>query len=979
MEATNLTQDTAVDLTRDQFGALQRDITRWSHLAKGAFSDLERMLEDMGDVDTSYDFSVTVDAELTAFDAAAPEITPIEAWTPEPKLSYRGPRRVDSHISVGAQPELSLSPFALDISTEVSVRDIPNAARPSAPSYSAPTFTDPGSRPTGNVDAIDSYTPPVAFDPDLSVLNFGTVTPPNDITVRGTTVAFPSPVSVPTPTYSRPGEVAVHQPARVSWQDPGDRPEWDGKAPVLDFGGEPGAFRGSDTPEPVVLTPITMPTYSGPDDPDAPDLWAIDIPTIRDVTLPTFDDLTTPQDQLPSLTAGLSYSDPGYSDAQIDTLRSEISRVLNGDLGIPGHMWEAIWDKAAMQITRAGVTHERQGRQAWAKLGWSMPGGVALAQREQAAFDVNQQLSEKAREQAIQRATMEREDFWQAVQQGVTFQKLMMDQYNAFQERQLRAAVAMVEVQVNVYNANVQAFNAKLARTQAEVAVKEMQLRGALSNLEVDKLKLEGTKLEAEIQQQLVQVYASQWEGVRSAVAKYQAMVQAKNAELEIQRARVQNYGEQVKARAVEVDAWAKEWDGYVAKIEGQKAKAAAFETESRAFSERMKGYGLAVESEKARVGAQVQAETLMLEKSKTEIENFRSKWAGLQTELDTQLKLIDARVQNYSATAQAKGTEGGLQVENEKLKVGLYDSQVRGYSAEIQGASARAGAVAQLYGAEAERYRADVQGASAAVDASARRAQAQAQVFDSEVRAYAAAVDAERTKTEAQKSAAELQLQRYRVDAEVNKSISDVEVARSELDLKKGELEQRYESLKLDAAKTAYTLPVEKFKADVQAYGARAQAKAVDIEAESKRVDASRAALDADIAALEAETRSEAARVSAQAQVEQAKASMANARSSWAESKAKIEAVRYEASAKQAELDQRGMIEAAKVQLQQMLSLTELQAKGLESLGGMYSQLAAGAYAAANISAGVNASSSKNNSTALSESHNYNYEVAAG
>lgn len=952
-------------------GDLRSDMSIWAGAAESAAADLTDALGSVIFSPEDEDFSVDLPPFSADFSAGQPESTEISDWSLGSAPSYSGPLSINvpSMPAAPAAPSISLTLPSLTLSEPAGISPMAN---PAALVYTPISYTDPGGKPTGDVDTVANYNGPAPFEPDLSVLGLGSINPPDKPTVSVSQPVFPVAPVLQEPTFSGPVEVNVHQPAAISWSDIGSRPSWTGTAPTFDFSGEPSAFAGAPMPTAPTLSTVTLPVYTGPADPTAPILEDITIPEIRDVELPAFD-VSITQESIPTLTTGFSYTDPGYTDAQVDQIKGEVSRVLNGDVGIPAHLWDAIWDKTAHQITRAGVAREREGRNAWAALGWSMPGGVALAQQEQAAFDINQQLSEKAREQAIQRATMEREDFWNAVQHGVAFQKILIDLYNAFQERQLRAQVALVEAMVSVYNANVARYNANLNRAQAEIAVKELELKGALSQLEVDKGKMEGARVEAQVQQQIVQTYVAKWEGVKAAVQKFQGMVEAKKAELDVQRLRVQTYGEEVKARSIEVDAWAKEWDGYVAKVEGQKAKAQVYEVESKVFAEQMRGFGVASEAEKAKIQAMVSSEQLQLEKSKTEIENFRAKWAGLETTLNSKLKMLDTRVQQYSAETQAKGAEGQFLVEAEKLKTSLYNSDINAYNATVQGVAQKAQAIAQLYNAEAARYRADTDGSIAEVDASAKRVQAQAQRIDAQARAYSAAIEGERTKTDAQAKAAEVEIQRYQTDAEVNKAKTQTDVARYEGELKYEELRVEKNRLDIDGKKAELDSTVAAFQAQVEGFAALVRGRLGDVEAQAKAIDAARGASDAQATAYRAAASAEAARIGAEGQKASADAATAGAKASWASAAAQVASYNYQANAKAADLRLRSQIENAKINVQKVLGITEIQTKGLEGAASVYAQLAAGAYSAANVSASIQDSWSAQESQHFSCNDNYN------
>jgi hypothetical protein len=969
---------------------IQADTHAWSYSAKLSLNALERALSDLETTTTPpepFDFSMTLDSVVGDYDATLPAPLPVAPWTPDSKApSYDGETTCD----VGSNPVARPGTIDLTVVAPAAyVAPSQTLYTPIVPEVSDLSndivYTDPGDRPVSSaVDPVALYVAPEALSPDLNNIRLPGDPPPTAPTAPDFATLVPTFDTTPTVTpldwSDKPSAPAGYDAGSISWDFNDSAPSFDTKPPTIDYSGAPGAFEPDTVPTPVELTPVTPATYDPPDNPEQLTLTDVVIPDVPDIDLTDFEPITTNFGELDKLEGALSYQDDGFSDGHLAELVVDIKRVLAGNVGLPPAIWDAIWDKASAQITRAGVARERQGRQAWAKLGWSMPGGVALAQQEQAAFDINQQLSDKAKEQAIQRAVMSREDFWKAMEQGVTAEKLLRDHYHAFQERQLKAQIAMVETMVAVYNANVSRYNANVASTQALIALRDQEIRTLMVPLDVAKARIEGAGMQVQAQGQKLQNQALKWEQVKLALQQYTAEIESKKNELLFQAQRLELFGSQVKLRETEVLEWSKKWDGYASKIEAQKAISSTFSAEVASFAERVKGYTATVEAERSKVLAEAETERFKIEAAKYELEEFNAKWEHvlktnslLSQRDDTAVKLYSAGVQKSATVAQAN-----TQVEN--LRLESFKSEVSAYQAKLEDAARRASAIATYYGAEAARYQADAAGAKAAIDASATRVQAQASVVDAEARAYSAAVEGEKTSAQMDALVIETEMKHEQIAWENQKQLAEASALAYDA-AHKGAVAAVEASRHISAANAQnQSVKAAEASANAQAYSAGAQQLTAETNANAKAIDAAIAATQAEIAVYDAETKREAARLQSDAQVASADASRANARSSWAESKVRSQAVQLQAEAEQAKLDQTEMIEEAKLQMQKLLQLSTVQIRGLESISQIYAQLVAGAYSAANISASIgdSYSGSMSGSVGCSENTNINFEGVA-
>jgi hypothetical protein len=299
----------------------------------------------------------------------------------------------------------------------------------------------------------------------------------------------------------------------------------------------------------------------------------------------------------PGISNQFNFVEEEYSSLTRDTLKQEISRVLGGDLGVPAFVWQAGWAKAVAQLQRQAQARKRAARRNWSKLGWEMPGGLALAETEQAEMDVNQAISEQVLEKTLQEQLQKREDFWEAVKQGQVLEQQLFTEWNSYQERQLKAAVAYQEASISTYNALVAEYNAVLQYAQAQTAVKELALRGAVTRLEERKLELERARVSGEIDSRRLQQYESEWGGVRAEAEVYSQELRGVEVDLQAQRALIEAYGERVKANQTIIQAWGQEWQGYGTKIEAERLKLGVEDIYSKVFDSETKAFEAAVQA----------------------------------------------------------------------------------------------------------------------------------------------------------------------------------------------------------------------------------------------------------------------------------------------------------------------------------------------------------------------------------------------
>ena len=659
-----------------------------------------------------------------------------------------------------------------------------------------------------------------------------------------------SPVTTPTSVYV-PDVTGVDVPY------PETPPEWGGEV-EFDFSGAPGA-------KPTLPT-LKVPTVTVPAIPDEP-TWStpeevvlseIDLPTLVPIAIPDVSSIYVPSLVLPELQSRLDYTDAEFDDSVIQYMISEVREVLGGRLAIPSHIWTRIWERVAADVNRQYLARKREAQRAHAKLGWSMPGGVLLEAMQVAATEINAEISAKANEIAIKQAEMQQADYWQAMQQGVALTTLLSQIHNARQERLLKAAIAVIEAQTQVYNAVIAAFNAQVQAITADIEIKKLQLQAELTKVEVYKTEMEGAKLGVEVDKAKVEMYVAQWQAVKTQAEAFDSMVRAIGTQVEAQKAAVEAYGEQVKAQSLIVQMWSTEWDAYAKKIEAEKLKLNKYEAEARVFESQIGRFKALVDSKNQRAQIQIEDKKLGLQRAQIDVSRYQADWQGEQIKLswydayikgasfpleaakinaeiyqatvqgklgeiqawmapyDAYTKLLQkdavrAQLQNsYASLYSALMTKEQLEVEWKKVLVDLdktYEQLVQEYNkasvaehqAEAQYEAAQISAQASAWGASAEIYKADVQAQTAIAGVQGDIYKASVEVGKSNVDTL---VEDAKIRTAQWQAAAQLATAQLQASASVYAQLGSAAYAATNASLSAG---QSYSSSKSESVSTNY------------------------------------------------------------------------------------------------------------------------------------------------------------------------------
>lgn len=495
----------------------------------------------------------------------------------------------------------------------------------------------------------------------------------------------PSEPNLPINDSVRPLEPSFNA---ITIPDFGSVPELVLAEPVLNMPTAPDATLPAAPGNAPELNSAVLPTAPQITLPALPTIQALALPEAPAINVPVFN-ANGPTDDLLEPTNRFEFHEEAYQSDLLDAAKAKlISDLVNGGYGIETADEEALWDRAReRELLNAEAQIQEATRQAAAR-GMMMPPGalnMAISRIQTASLEKTSSLS---RDIAMKRADLYVDNRKFTLQEVRQVEAMLIQYFGFVQERAINAAKYLADFGIQLFNAKVSRFNARLEAFRGAAQVYETQLRGALAHLDVYKAKVEGARLTVEVQQMYVSLYNAQLEGVKSTVELYRTQMEAAKVYTQVEMAKLDLFRSRVEAYQAQVGAKSAEFGMYESRIRGETTKVGLYEASVRAYATKVQAYQSGVAAKETVVRAQVAAAQLPLDQYRAKIQMYSTDVSRYQTDIQSALGIYDARLKKYSVQvdAQVKAVAEKVQAQQSNSTVMAHRAQIA--SSEMLGQS---------------------------------------------------------------------------------------------------------------------------------------------------------------------------------------------------------------------------------------------------------------------------------------------------
>ena len=397
----------------------------------------------------------------------------------------------------------------------------------------------------------------------------------------------------------------------------------------------------------VEETSFTVPISPTLELPDPPRLEVVNIfnqvriPVPPEITIPRFSGVK-PNMNIDPVAFGFHYVEPRYVSAMRDLVFNKIKDIMNGSLALPNGFWQQIVDRQNADQEKATLREVSTAQTEWGLRGWAVPSGPLSRAVNEARERGLIEEGKVRRDIFIQRSQLEVDTIKFAVQQGLAWETLNVQLFNAVQDRLLTVAKERLAADRAILDARIALFNVQKDFWVAEAQVHAQLIQAELSKLAIFKTQVEAEMLKVQIgdaltrkQEAEVRMYVAQVDAATKVVDVFRTQVEATRLITENNRTRVMAWAERVRAFESVVKAWSLEWEGYRAANDSNASKVQMYATEWDAFRTQVAAYSAVNDTVKIGVDAQIAKEQLKVSVLDAEVRKYAADVQGSIAEVE--------------------------------------------------------------------------------------------------------------------------------------------------------------------------------------------------------------------------------------------------------------------------------------------------------------------------------------------------------
>ena len=318
--------------------------------------------------------------------------------------------------------------------------------------------------------------------------------------------------------------------------------------------------------------------------------------------------------------------------------------------------------------------------------GFTIPPGGSAERVAQLRDEASRRKAALNRDITIEVAKVHVDNVRHAVTTGVATEGVYLNIHNNAAQRMFEAEKARVDLQLNMYNAQVAVFNGKVNLFREKVA--EFNARLA-ARIDIFKAQLSAELAKGERNKLLVEVYDSQTRAVQATVSVYEAQVRAASEKTKALGLAIDQYRVQVQAYAERVNAAKLPLDVYKTMVDAESSKAGLVDAEARAYAALISGRKTGIE-------VQLDYAKLVGMRNDQSLQQYTAVIAAERAKMETQGVLLESTVKAYMADVdrfraevsrdqtvaetrlRAEEASERLGIANFEARVAMYEAQMR-------------------------------------------------------------------------------------------------------------------------------------------------------------------------------------------------------------------------------------------------------------------------------------------------------------
>ena len=433
---------------------------------------------------------------------------------------------------------------------------------------------------------------------------------------------------------------------------------------------KPDPFTGTAPEEPALseietLDPLQLP------DVEAPAVNELIIPELPALNLSTFNG-TRPSDVLTEPELNFAFEEADYAGCIKDNLPAKICAILTGEdpMVLDSDITDDILTSATEQIDIEAANSYDEILNEWALKGWALPQGAMVGRLDELRSQSDRDKAMVIRDIGAKQSELAIDAIKQAMSIGAQYSGLLMEQFNQIQTRAFEVAKAGQDAALKLFDSQIVIHNQKIELYKAEADVLRTLQQGEIAVFDAYKTQMDGVKIQAEIEDSKVSLYAAKLAANDTAAKIYETRLKVISAKAEIEGLKVQVLKELTAAYQAKVNAKTAEYSGYESEVRAEQAKVQLAESKIRSYAVKIEGLTRRNEAEMQKLQATGEFNRNTAITNQGRIDVFRAE--------------VSAISEKNSALAQKFGSEMDSHQESIKVALANYDGILKKYDANM-------------------------------------------------------------------------------------------------------------------------------------------------------------------------------------------------------------------------------------------------------------------------------------------------------
>jgi hypothetical protein len=401
--------------------------------------------------------------------------------------------------------------------------------------------------------------------------------------------------------------------------------------PRLDIPSTPNFIIGT-APTAQELSNVIYPTRPTLVNPTEPVLGSVNVPDSPVMDFPAFG-IVAPEDNTNALSGELNFTENEYSSTLLTKVKNKLSNDLdNGSYGLEIGDETALWDRArerAMVDSQFAMTELKS---QFASMNWPIPPGALKRTMEQNLLKSQWNLNDINREITSKKADLFARNREFTLQQSISLEQTLITYWNGFMERSLNAARSVVQVSIDIYNANVSRYRYQLDLYRTKADIYKTQIDKEMSRIQLYRSQMEGANLQLEVNKSNMDLYFRKFDTLKLLVDMYKTDMEASGIQLQAEKNKIEIFKAQMDGFIADIQGKTAQLGLYRAKVDGEIAKVSAYESQ-------VKGYSSLVQSSAVKASTLENLLRVSIESSRLKLEEYRNSLDKYKTDYDVKIR----------------------------------------------------------------------------------------------------------------------------------------------------------------------------------------------------------------------------------------------------------------------------------------------------------------------------------------------------